>query len=273
MEGNEDLSSNRDLSFADADMIPDDMGDDMDEDEFDDEDSYGSFDSGDEESSDLIEILPRVAVQNLKGNGGSVNDNISIGSLPNPPYEIDFDGGVAQDPNQPENANHGFVVEVENSHPHGAQNNEDESYYSVEEQESYEPPMSYDQENDSVLSIESNDNNYYASGADGEIHAAGGPNDMEDYDDFDNASGGSLSEDDSENQVYHQHQGRMIGVHQHSMNISHMPVHAQLWHQVNSLEADPLETKMITRMNDLHSILESVAVSHWPYKSFISGIQ
>ena len=74
-----------------------------------------------------------------------------------------------------------------------------------------------------------------------EGHGAGGQNDMEDYDDFDNASGNSLSEDDSEIHAHHHPGPRMIGVHQHAMNISHMPVHAQLWHQVNKLDADPLE--------------------------------
>lgn len=40
----------------------------------------------------------------------------------------------------------GFLVEVEdNERPQGAvPRNEEESYYSHEEQESYEPPLSYD---------------------------------------------------------------------------------------------------------------------------------
>lgn len=80
MEGNEDLSSNRDQSM-DQDMICDDHGDGIEDlhDEFDDELSYDSEEYGDEDSSALIEILPRVAVQNfapVKGNvnGGSFND-------------------------------------------------------------------------------------------------------------------------------------------------------------------------------------------------------
>lgn len=80
MEGNEDLSSNRDQSYADQDMVCDEMEDD---DGFED-DSYGDLSDYDDEedSSALIEILPRAFAQNLTSAKGppSINDNISVGS-------------------------------------------------------------------------------------------------------------------------------------------------------------------------------------------------
>ena len=43
-------------------IAAEDRGDDLDADEFEDDDSYSSSDYGDEGSSALIEILPRIAV-------------------------------------------------------------------------------------------------------------------------------------------------------------------------------------------------------------------
>ena len=78
-------------------MLADNLEDEGDAGEFDD-DSYGS-DYGDEDSSALIELNPRVAVQALapvKGTGSVVNDNISAASLGlvNSPFEIVFGNQV-----------------------------------------------------------------------------------------------------------------------------------------------------------------------------------
>jgi len=101
-----------------------------------DEDSYGSLsDYDDEDSSALIELLPRVAVQAMqpvKGpgsvapNDSSINDH-SFEVLPD-------DAGNAQQPD---------VARLE-AVPEGRDGQDEESYYTEQEQESYEPPLSYD---------------------------------------------------------------------------------------------------------------------------------
>ena len=147
---------------------------------------------------------------------------------------------------------------------------EEDSYDSIdpEEQESYEPPLSYDQENDSVLSFDSENEPrdvYYGDG--GHNHAHGGDNggQMEDFDDYDNMdpSGGTWSDDESRTDHRHQHLngGRIGYIHHHSMSMTHLPIDIQLWHQVNNIEMDPLELKVISRIESLHSMLKNVASS------------
>ena len=90
---------------------------------------------------------------------------------------------------------------------------EDESYYSHEEMESYEPPLSYDQENDS-LSFASNEDHFNY----GDIQGGhdGAHNDMEAFDDFDNASADdSISEEDSHNLNNHHHHHSHNGIIHH----------------------------------------------------------
>lgn len=81
LDGNEDLSSNRDnQSFGDTDMMQDGMGDDDDDiDDFDD-DSYDSVDDyDDEDSSALIQIIPQAVAQSTSAKGppalGNENQN------------------------------------------------------------------------------------------------------------------------------------------------------------------------------------------------------
>ena len=78
MEGNEDLSSNRDQSFAaDQDMIAEELEGDPDLDGYDLE-SYGSLsDYDDEDSSALIEI-PMQNLIPVKATSNSAHDNQNI---------------------------------------------------------------------------------------------------------------------------------------------------------------------------------------------------
>ena len=96
MEGNEDLSSNRDRSFEDdQDMIADQYEGDPDLDGLDLE-SYGSSlsDYDDEDSSALIEI-PMQNLIPVKGASNSAHDNQSIDNSSllnnNNPFEILFE--------------------------------------------------------------------------------------------------------------------------------------------------------------------------------------
>ena len=76
MEGNEDLSSHREQSFCDQDMLADQLEDEDGGGEFDD-DSYGS-DYGDEDSSAWIDVSPAAAIQSMvpvKSSGPAGFDN------------------------------------------------------------------------------------------------------------------------------------------------------------------------------------------------------
>lgn len=104
-----------------------------------------------------------------------------------------------------------------------------ESYYSEQEQESYEPPLSYDQE-DSVLSFEM-ENEPREVGQFGEQIVD------DEFDDFDNyrSSNDSFSDEDSHMHHHHQnhhhqhHPGQERIIHHHPMNVANLPIHAQLW--------------------------------------------
>ena len=84
IEGNEDLSSNRDQSIDDHDM-GDDMESDGELDEYDETSSFSDY--GDESSSVLIELIPRVPIQSIapiKGPG-------SAGGEPIPAIDLSFE--------------------------------------------------------------------------------------------------------------------------------------------------------------------------------------
>lgn len=128
MEGNEDLSSNRDnQSFADADMLEVALNDHEQESDDFDEDSYGSLsDYDDEDSSALLEIIPQIAVQNtalIKGPSSFNNDNPD-----NDLIELIYTGNNNNGAAQPDaNALAHSIPENPNGQP------EEESYYSAEE--------------------------------------------------------------------------------------------------------------------------------------------
>ena len=138
MEGNEDLSSNRDQSFADQDMLADELEGDGDEDDFG-EDSFGSSvsDYDDEDSSALIEI----PMQNLipaKGNGSAVDNQSAAG--PSNPFDIIFESRPSRDANDgdagaivpPSDSSRQLEPIPEAENADGGQGDQ-ESYYSVEE--------------------------------------------------------------------------------------------------------------------------------------------
>jgi len=132
-----------------------------------------------------------------------------------------------------------------------AQEGDDDSYYSEQEQESYEPPLTYDQENVSafIFNSENDHREAFIDDMDGGHHHDRGANqgDDDEYEDFDNIESYSASDDESEH--HHHHHGHNHSheryINHHPMSVAHLPVHVQLWHQVSVIEADPLESKII----------------------------
>ena len=65
-------------------------------------------------------------------------------------------------------------------------------------------------------------------------HMHGAHNDLEAYDDFDNASADdSISDEESMpggGHHHHHHHGMNDRIIHHQMSLGHMPLHSQLWH-------------------------------------------
>ena len=129
-------------------------------------------------------------------------------------------------------------------------------------------------EDGSVLSMESNEDprEIYELAGEGQHDHLG-----EDYTDYDGFEGSLSMSDDESERLIHPHDNPLhIYPHAHHGNIAHLPVPAQLWTQVNQhahLDQDPLEERVLSRVNSLNSVLDSVAVSHWPYTCFIGAVQ
>ena len=95
-------------------------------------------------------------------------------------------------------------------------------------------------------------------------HENGGQDYYDEIDGID-GTGNSYSDDESDDLHRHHHHFHHVNNRPSLINtvMSNLPNQMQFWHQMNAnlVETDPLETKMISKINALQAVLESDANS------------